>query len=61
MNTDRVINQLKTEIDKYKKINEKMMNALIPCWTEIEQNRGYIMGLQSAIMIIEKESEDEYI
>ena len=61
MNTDRVIKQLETEIDKYNKINKKMMNALIPCWTEIEQNRGYIMGLQSAIMIIEKESEDEYI
>ena len=59
MNADRVIKQLKTEIDKYNKINEKMMNALIPCWTEIEQNRGYILGLRSAIMMIKKESEDE--
>lgn len=29
----------------------------IPPWTEIEQNRGYILGLKSAIMMIEKESQ----
>ena len=55
---ERIIRALETEIDKYKKINEKMMNALIPCWTEIEQNRGYILGLRSAIMIINNMTEE---
>lgn len=52
-----ILLNLNKKIEELKKINEKMMNALIPCWTEIEQNRGYIMGLQSAILMIKKESQ----
>lgn len=61
---ERIIRALETEIEKYSKINQDLISAPktgIPPWTEIEQNRGYIMGLQSAILMIKKESENEYI
>ena len=59
---ERIIEKLETEIERYRKINLDLMSAPktgVPPWTEIEQNRGYILGLRSAIMIIEKESKDE--
>lgn len=46
--------RIEKEIQKYQEINEKMMNALIPCWTEIEQNRGYILGLRYALQLLEQ-------
>ena len=57
---ERIIRALEAEIEKYRKINQDLMAAPktgVPSWTEIEQNRGYILGLRSAIMMIEKESQ----
>ena len=58
---ERIIRALETEIEKYRKINQDLMSAPktgIPPWTEIEQNRGYILGLRSAIMIINNMTEE---
>lgn len=58
---ERIIRALETEIEKYSKINQDLMSAPktgIPPWTEIEQNRGYILGLRSAIMIINNTAEE---
>lgn len=52
-----ILLNLNKKIEELKKSNEKAMAAFVPCWTEIEQNRGYILGLRSAIMMIEKESQ----
>jgi hypothetical protein len=54
--------QIEKEIEKTQKRNEKMLNAFIPCWQEIDHNRGYIDGLRFALEQIEKheaESEDQ--
>ena len=54
--------RIKKEIQKYQEINEKMLRAMIPCFTEVDYNRGYIDGLRYALELIEKhkaESEDE--
>lgn len=53
---------IRQEIEKTQKRNEKMLNAFIPPFYEIEYNRGYIDGLRYALELIEKheaESEDE--
>lgn len=42
------------EIEKTQKRNEGMLKALVPCWTEIDHNRGYIDGLRYALKLIEK-------
>lgn len=54
--------RIEKEIQKYQEINEKMLRATIPCFTEVDYNRGYIDGLRYALELIEKheaESEDE--
>ena len=51
----KIIERLEEEVSRYEAINKKLMDARIPCWTEIEQNRGYINGLRSAILMIQKE------
>lgn len=45
---------IKKEIEKYKAINEKALKAYIPCWQEIDHNRGYIDGLRFALELIAK-------
>lgn len=45
------------EIEKTQKRNEKMLKALVPCWTEIDHNRGYIEGLRFDLEQREKEEE----
>ena len=54
--------RIEKEIQKYQEINEKMLRATVPCFTEVDYNRGYIDGLRYALALIEKheaESEDE--
>lgn len=41
------------EIEKTQKRNEEMLKALVPCWTEIDHNRGYIEGLRFDLEVIE--------
>ena len=47
------------EIEKIQKRNEEMLKALVPCWTEIDHNRGYIDGLRFALEVIEMHEADE--
>lgn len=47
------------EIEKTQKRNEEMLKALVPCWTEIDHNRGYIDGLRFALEVIEMHEADE--
>ena len=47
------------EIEKTQKRNEEMFKALVPCWTEIDHNRGYIDGLRFALEVIEMHEADE--
>lgn len=56
---EQIIEKLQAEIDKYEKINEKLMETQIPPWTEIEQNRGYINGLRCAIQQIRNEVQND--
>ena len=49
------------EIEKTQKRNEEMLKALVPCWTEIEQNRGFILGLRFALEVIEMHEADEML
>lgn len=51
--------QIKQEIEKTQKQNEKMLNAFIPPFYEIDYNRGYIDGLRFALELIEKHEADE--
>lgn len=51
--------RIKQEIEKYKAINEKAINAFVPCWQEIDHNRGYIDGLRYALEVMEKYEADE--
>ena len=52
--------RIEKEIQKYQEINEKMLRATIPCFTEVDYNRGYIDGLRYALALIEKhEAESE--
>ncbi len=47
------------EIEKTQKRNEEMLKALVPCWTEMDHNRGYIDGLRFALEVIEMHEADE--
>lgn len=51
--------QIRQEIEKTQKRNEEMLKALVPCWTEIDHNRGYIEGLRYALEVIEMHEADE--
>ena len=51
--------QIKQEIEKTQKRNEKMLKALISSFYEIDYNRGYIDGLRFALEVIEKHEADE--
>lgn len=51
--------RIENEIQKYQEINEKMLRATIPCFTEVDYNRGYIDGLRYALELIEKYEADE--
>lgn len=53
-----MIKQIRQEIEKTEKRNEEMKKALVPCWTEIEQNRGYILGLRYALQLLEQRDCD---
>lgn len=46
--------RIEKEIQKYRELNEKMLRATIPCFTEVDYNRGYIDGLRFALEVIEK-------
>jgi hypothetical protein len=50
---------IRQEIEKTQKRSEKMLNAFIPPFYEIEYNRGYIDGLRFALELIEKHEADE--
>lgn len=50
--------QIKQEIEKTQKRNEQMLRATIPCFTEVDYNRGYIDGLRYALELIEKHEAD---
>lgn len=51
--------RIEKEIQKYQELNEKMLRATIPCFTEVDYNRGYIDGLRYALELIEKHEADE--
>ena len=51
--------RIEKEIQKYKEINEKMLRATVPCFTEVDYNRGYIDGLRYALNLIEKHEADD--
>ena len=51
--------RIEKEIKKYRELNEKMLRATIPCFTEVDYNRGYIDGLRYALGLIEKYEADE--
>lgn len=51
--------RIEKEIQKYQELNEKMLRATIPCFTEVDYNRGYIDGLRYALGLIEKHEADE--
>ena len=51
--------RIEKEIKKYQEINEKMLRATIPCFTEVDYNRGYIDGLRYALELIKKHEADE--
>ena len=51
--------QIRQEIEKTQKQNEKMLKALIPSFYEIDYNRGYIDGLRYALELIEMHEADE--
>ena len=51
--------RIEKEIQKYRELNEKMLRATIPCFTEVDYNRGYIDGLRYALELIEKHEADE--
>lgn len=51
--------QIRQEIEKTQKRNEKMLKALIPSFYEIDYNRGYIDGLRYALELIEKHEADK--
>ena len=50
--------RIEKEIQKYRELNEKMLRATIPCFTEVDYNRGYIDGLRYALELIEKHEAD---
>ena len=50
--------RIEKEIQKYQEINEKMLRAMVPCFTEVDYNRGYIDGLRYALELIEKHETD---
>lgn len=50
--------RIEKEIQKYQEINEQMLRATIPCFTEVDYNRGYIDGLRYALELIEKHEAD---
>ena len=50
--------RIEKEIQKYREINEKMLRATVPCFTEVDYNRGYIDGLRYALELIEKHEAD---
>ena len=50
--------RIEKEIQKYQEINEKMLRAMVPCFTEVDYNRGYIDGLRYALELIEKHEAD---
>ena len=51
--------RIEKEIQKYRELNEKMLRATIPCFTEVDYNRGYIDGLRYALELIEMHEADE--
>ena len=44
--------KLGKKIEELKKNNEKAMAAFVPCWTEIEHDRGMIDGIRFALEIM---------
>ncbi len=53
--------KIEKEIRKYREINETMLRAVVPCFTEVDYNRGYIDGLRYALKLIEKHEADEHL
>jgi len=51
--------RIEKEIQKYRELNEKMLRATVPCFTEVDYNRGYIDGLRFALEVIEMHEADE--
>ena len=52
---NEIIYKLQNQIDYYKAINDWLMSddVLVTPWTEVDQNRGCIIGLNYAIQLIE--------
>ncbi len=46
--------KLGKKIEELKKSNEKAMAAFVPCWTEIEHDRGMIDGIRFALEMMEQ-------
>lgn len=44
-----ILLNLNKKIEELKKNNEKAMAAFVPCWTEIEHDRGMIDGIRFAL------------
>ena len=44
-----ILLNLSKKIEELKKSNEKAMAAFVPCWTEIEHDRGMIDGIRFAL------------
>lgn len=52
---NEILCKLQNEIDYYKARNDRLMSddILVTPWTEVDQNRGCIIGLNYAIQLIE--------
>lgn len=55
---ETILLNLNKKIEELKKSNEKAMAAFVPCWTEIEHDRGMIDGLEYAIKAIDANIRD---
>lgn len=47
------------QIERLKAENDNRLKASVPCFTEIDYNRGMIDGLRYALALIEKYEADE--
>ena len=55
---ESILLNLNKKIEELKQSNKKAMEATVPCWTEIEHDRGMIGGIEFAIRVIEANMRD---
>jgi len=55
---ETILLNLNKKIEELKQSNKKAMEATVPCWTEIEHDRGMIDGLEYAIKVMDVNIRD---